>query len=503
MTHRLSRYAVLSALLVFALGGTLPAQTARPASQVVIARGADILTGDPTIDAYNVHTSVFLNVCDTLVVFGEGGRLEPRIAESWKAEDPKTYVFKLRRDVKFHDGTPVTAQDAKFTLDRIIDPKTKSAMDADFAPIIASSEVPDPYTLRINLKVPLVPFVNQMPFVFVISKRAFERMGEKEFGKKPVCSGPYKFTEWVPNDRVVLDAFDGYYRGTTKIQRVIYRTIPEASTRVAALRAGEVDLVEAVPPDQIRTVENAPNLRIERAPSGRILFFLMYAWDGPFKDKRVRQALNYAIDWDAISKAVFGGNARKAPSPILPHVFGYKSVVRYFYDVERAKRMLAEAGYASGFAVTMESPNGRYFRDRELAQAVAGYLQQVGVRVDLRTYEWGEYLRRYRGRQVRLGLFGYLNIFRDFDDIALHFEPDRRGIYWNDATVTRLFREGRSTTDASRRKATYSKLLDVIMEEAPWLFGVEIANIYGVNNRLQWKPIPGTDNYGMYGATVK
>lgn len=498
-----ARLAWLSAILVLVLGGTLTAQTARPSSQVIVARGADILTADPTVEGYNVHRSVALHTCDTLVTFGAGARLEPRLAESWKAEDPKTYVFKLRRDAKFSDGTPVTADDAKFTLDRIIDPNVKSDAGPDFTPIVASTEVVDPYTFRVNLKVPLTPFLNQMPFVFVISKRAFERMGDKEFGRKPVCSGPYRLTEWVPNDRVVLDAVDSYYRGAPKIGRVVFRTIPEPSTRVAALRAGEVDLIEAVPPDQIRLVDSNSNLRTERVPSGRILFLYMWTWDGPFNDKRVRQAMNHAVDWDAVIKGVFGGHARKASSPILPHVFGYKPVVRYFHDPARAKKMIAEAGYPNGFPITLDSPSGRYFRDRELAQAVAGYLQEVGVRVDIRTYEWGEYLRRYRGRQVRLGLFGYLNIFRDFDDVALHYEPDRRGIYWNDARVTELFREGRSTTDQNRRKAIYSRLLDLIMEEASWMYGVEIFNIYGVSNRLDWRPIAGSDDVILYGASVK
>jgi peptide/nickel transport system substrate-binding protein len=330
-------------------------------------------------------------------------------------------------------------------------------------------------------------------------------MGDKEFGTKAVCSGAYRLVEWVPNDRVVLDAFDPFYRGAPKIKRVTFRTIPEPSTRVAALRAGEVDLIEAVPPDQMQTIAGSQNLEIAKAPSGRILFFYMKALQPqePLGNTKVRQALNHAIDWETISKTVYGGNARPAASPILPHVFGYKRVIRYFYDPARAKRMLSEAGYPNGFSLLMESPGGRYFRDRELAQAVAGYLERVGIKVDIRTHEWGEYLRRYRSAGVQLGLFGYLNIFRDFDDIALHFEPDRRGIYWNDARLTQLFREGRGTTNANRRKAIYSRATDLIMEEAPWLFGVEIDNIYGVNKRLSWKPQPGTDDVDLTRATLK
>ena len=492
----------LACIGLLAFQGNLGAQPS--VAQVVIARGADILTADPTIDAYNVHGTVFVNTCDTLVAFGAGGKLEPRIAESWKIEDPRTYLFKLRQDVRFHDVSPLTADDVKFTLDRIVDPNTKSQLASDFATVIASTQVVDRHTVRVHLKVPLVPFLNQMPFIFVISKAAFEKVGEKEFGRKPVCAGPYRFTEWVPNERIVLDRFDGYYRGPVKVGRVVIRTIPAPATRVSALRTGEVDLIEGVPPDQMDVIERDAKLRVESAPSGRILFFYMQSLrEGPFRDKRVRQALNHAIDWQAISKAVYGGHARPATSPILPHVFGYKRVVRYFYDPARARTLLAEAGLPNGFSTVMDSPSGRYFRDRELAQAVSGFLEQVGVKVELRTYEWGQYLRLYRGAQVQLGLFGYLNIFRDFDDIALHFEPDRRGFYWNDPRLTQLFRDGRATTDPNRRKAIYSRALDLIMEEAPWLFGVEIENIYGVSRRLQWTPTPGTDDVSMHKAATQ
>jgi len=502
MERQSVRAIVLALVIVAALTGTLAAQTARP-SQVVFARPTDILTADPTVDAYGAQREVFVNVCDPLVAVAEGGKLEPRLAESWKAEDPKTYVFKLRRGVRFHDGSPVTAEDVKFTLERILDPKTKSNMAADFVPVVASVDAPDPLTVRISLKVPLVPFINQMPSVYVISKRAFESAGEREFGRKPICAGPYKLSEWLPNERIVLDAFDGYFRGAPKIRRLIFRPIPDPSARVAALRAGEADLVEGVPPDQIALVERANNLQIIATQSGAIQFLLMNAFEDPFKNKRVRWAMNYAVDWDTVIKGVFGGYARKAPSPILPFVFGYKPVVRYFYDPERAKRLLAEAGYPDGFTVVMETPSGRWSRDREMAQAIAGYLQQVGVKVEMRTFEWGEFLRRYRSKEPRLLVWNYRNIFFDFDDVGLHFEPDRRGWYWNHPQLTQMFAEARNTIDQNRRKAVYSRAVDLIMEEAPWLFGVELETVYGRNRRLNWKPISGTWYVDFYGTSTQ
>lgn len=503
MERHLARAAVVSLLIVIVLTGTLAAQTSSPATQVVFARPADILTADPTVDAYGAQREVFVNACDPLVAVGAGGKLEPRLAESWKAEDPKTYVFKLRRGVRFHDGSPLTAEDVKFTLERILDPKTKSNMAADFEPVVASVEAVDQLTVRINLKVPLVPFINQMPSVYVISKRAFERVGEREFGRKPTCAGPYKFSEWSPNERIVLDAFSDYFRGAPKISRLIFRSIPDPSARVAALRAGEADLVEGVPPDQIAIVERVPHLQIVAIQSGAIQFLLMNTFEDPFKDKRVRWAMNHAVDWDAIVKGVFGGYARKAASPILPFVFGYKPVVRYFYDPQRAKRLLGEAGYPDGFAVVMETPSGRWFRDREMAQAIAGYLQQVGVKVEMRTYEWGEFLRHYRSKQPKLLVWNYRNIFFDFDDVGLHFEPDRRGWYWNHPQLTQLFTQGRNTIDQNRRKAVYSRALDLIMEEAPWVFGVELETVYGRNRRLNWKPVQGTWYVDFYGASTQ
>lgn len=497
------KLAVTLLTLAVALGGAVVAQSAPMAGPVVIARGADIVTGDPTVDAYSVMRTIFLNICDPLVVFGPAGQVQPRLAESWTAVNPKTYVFRLRRGVKFHDGTPLTSADVKFTIERIIDPKTKSVMAADYAPSIASVDAVDPLTVRLNLKVPLVPLINLMPYVFIIPKATFERMGEKEFARKPVCSGAYRFVEWVPNDRITLEAFPGYWRGAPRIQRVVFRALPDASTRLSALRAGEVDLVEGVSPDQVKLLEALPNLQVARATSGRILFIFMDTSQEPYNDRRIRQALNYATDWKAIASGVYAGYAKAVSGPILPHLFGYKPVPGFPYDPERAKKLLAETPYPHGFDAVIESSNGRWLRDKEMVQAVAGYLQQIGIRPTVRVYEYGEYRRRYRAKQVKIGIWGYRDLSRDVDDIGFHFEPGRDVNYWNTPRLTRLFEQGRAVTDPKRRRQIYGQALDIIHEEAPWIVGVSPDNMYGLSRRFVWTPVPGSDDIELFTARLR
>jgi len=502
MRH-ISKLVLTLLALAVTLGGTGGAQSAPATSPVVIARGADIVTGDPTVDAYSIMRTIFLNICDPLVVFGPTGQVQPRLAESWTAVDSKTYVFKLRRGVRFHDGSPLTAADVKFTIERIIDPQTKSVMAADYAPSIASVDAVDPLTVRVNLKVPLVPLINLMPYVFIIPKAAFQRMGEKEFARKPVCSGAYRFVEWVPNDRITLEAFPGYWRRAPRIQRVVFRALPDASTRLSALRAGEVDLVEGVSPDQVKLLEALPNLRVAQATSGRILFIFMDTSQEPYTDKRVRQALNYATDWNAIAQGVYAGYARAVPGPILPHLFGYKPVPGYPYNPERAKQLLVEAGHGSGFEAVLESSNGRWLRDKEMVQAVAGYLQQIGIRPSVRVYEYGEYRRRYRAKQVKIGIWGYRDLSRDVDDIGFHYEPDRDVNYWNTPALTRLFVQGREVTDPGRRRQIYGQALDIVNEEAPWIVGVSPDNLYGLSRRFVWRPVPGSDDIELFTAWLR
>lgn len=490
-------------VLVAALG--VPAHTA-PArsSQIVIAQSAEISNGDPRIGDIGIDYGTYFQICDPLVTFDENSRIVPALASSWRVVNPTTYEFTLRVGAKFHDGTPVTAADVKATMDRILDPAFKSPIAADYVQIVKSTEALNPTTVRFNLHVPFGAFLNRMVYIFPVSQQAVQQLGDQEFGRRPVCAGPYKFTEWVRDDHITLDAFDDYWGGRPRIDRIVIKPIPQGSTRASALRAGEVDLAVSVPPDQALAIKQDSRFKLLEKDTGRLEFFFLDASSKPFDDKRVRQAINYAVNWPVIARTIMGGYGRRVSGISTPYMFGHKDTRGYDYNPAKAKRLLVEAGYANGFEVTVESPNGRYFVDREIALAVVGFLRRIGINANLQVYEWGQYLARQRTKQFKMGLWAALSLFRDFDDRGFQFEPSRAGRFYISPAVTQLFEQGRAETDPERRKAIYGRLADLVIDEAVWLFGASIVGTYGVSQRLQWEPRAGSDIlFGLNTATLK
>jgi peptide/nickel transport system substrate-binding protein len=479
-------------LLLIAVSG-LPAYPASTGTQIIVAQGADIVTGDPRQGDTGVDYSVYFQMCDPLVTYDKNWNIVPALASSWKTVNPTTYEFKLRPGAKFQDGTPVTASDVKATMDRILDPAFKSDVASDYIEVVKSTDAVDATTVRFNLKVPYAGFLYQMPYIFPVSQQAVQKLGDQEFGHRPVCAGAYRLAEWVPDDHLSLERFDGYWGVRPSVDRIVVKPIPNGATRAAALRSGEIDLAVNLPPDELQAVRQNPRLKILAKETGRMEFFLLDTRSVPFQDKRVRQAVNYAVDWPAIIQSIMGGYGKRAPAPAMPYMFGYKAVAGYTYDPAKAKQLLSEAGYSNGFDLTVDSPSGRYFVDKEIAQAVIGYLGKVGIRATLQTHEWSQYFGMWRKGQWKMGLWGFVSQYHQFDDVGFHFEPSRGGQFYSDPDITKLFEEGRMTVDPAARKAIYGRLEDRLVAEAPWLFGVSVIGTYGANTRLQWEPRSGSD----------
>ncbi len=483
----------VAAALVVGIATWMPALSAPAGAQFVVAQGADILSGDPLKGDTGVDYSVYFQMCDPLVNYDKNWNLVAALATSWKAVDPVTYDFTLRPNAKFQDGTPVTAADVKFTMDRFLDPKFNALDATDFVDIVKGTEILNPTVVRFHLKVPYAGFVYQMPYVFPVPQQAVARLGDAEFARHPICAGAYRLVEWIPDDHVLLEASDHYWAGRPKVDRIIIKPIPSSATRAAALRSGEVDVAVNLSPDQLPAVRQDPKLRIVAKETGRMEFFIFNTNQKPFDDRRVRQALNYAVDWDAIIRSIMGGYGRRVAEPAMPYMFGYKPVNAYPYDPARAKQLLGEAGYGNGLDLTVESPNGRYFQDKEIAQAVVGYLQRVGVRATLQTYEWSQYGARQRTSKWQMGLWGFVSLYHQLDDVGFHFEPSRGAHFYSNPELTKLFEAGRVEGDPAKRKAIYGKVIDLLVDEAPWLYGVAVLGPYGVNRRVVWEPRSGSD----------
>jgi len=414
---------------------------------------------DPSMNLSSIRAQVGMSLFDSLVGRDTEKRIVPELAESWKLLDENTWQFRLRKGVVFHSGEPFNAEAVRFTVLRVLDPNQKSPNRANIAEI-SKIEVVDDFTVKLVTRQPYAALLNRLIDFPILPPKYTAEGGDQGFAAKPVGTGPFKFVELVRDDRMVVEAFDKHWRGAPKIPRIIFRPVPEPFTRVAALRNGELDLITNVPPNLARELEHVPGLKVQRVPSTWIIYLGLNALKKPLSDVRVRQALNYATDVDAIIKNVLEGNGRRTPGPLTPLMFGYDpSVKGYAYDPGRARRLLAEAGYPDGVEVTLDSPDGRYQGDKEIAEALTGQWQKAGFKPKLQVAEWGAYFKRYLGKQFPdaylLGLGGPM---QDADELYNLVSSKGRGLYYKNEKVDMLFDAGRSTMDPSKRRQIYSDL---------------------------------------------
>src|SRR5215831_4868479 len=305
--------------LLLAVGSPILASAATPGT-VIIAQGVDPTTLDPMNHQETPAANLAVNIFDTLLERDADLKIAPLLAESYKNVSPTVWEFKLRKGIAFHNGEPVDAEAVKFSLERLVDPKLKLRGASPFAPL-SHVEVVDALTVRIHTKSPW-PILDTMMSVSqpaILPPKYYREKDGAFVGKNPVGSGPYKFVRWVKDDRIELAANEQYWRGAPKVKKLVFRPIPDDAVRVAALQNGEIDIAVNIPPHLANVIGNHPKLFLSTAPSVRTIQLLYYthqydgqhklvgAYAGPVADKRVRQAMTYAVDVDEIIKTVLDG----------------------------------------------------------------------------------------------------------------------------------------------------------------------------------------------------
>jgi len=487
----------VSVLVAVGVAGRAGAQAPKT---LVIAIGADQTGLDPQTVQNNESGFVMSTIFDGIVNYKPGSsEVEPGLAQSWTiSPDGKVYTFKLRRGVKFHDGTPMNARTVAQDLDRAINPdnpcyvlnRKVDTYDAfTFGSVkggdVVKMDVMDDYTLRFTLPKPNAPFLSSLAMVWQgIMSPAATKQYSCDASQHPVGTGPFKFVEAVRNDHITVEANRDYWGEKAKVDRIIFRIIPESATRVLALERNEVQIVaDVLPADQDRIQKNA-DLKLYVQPGLTILGVSMSTDLGAFKDKRVRQAMNYAVDKEAINKGLYGG-ATTASQGIPPVLWGYnKNVAPYPYDVNKAKALLNEAGFPNGFSTEMMVyPNPRGYNPiggAKLGEAVQGYLAKVGVTVKISQYEWGAYLARFRHDPWEgFAISGWTGDNGDPDNFLgdlFEWGPDPNKPRTNDTSRYRnpeyekLIQEGRETADQAKRAQIYEKANQVLHDDAPWIF---------------------------------
>ncbi len=464
------------------LMGALPAASAG-AQEITIALGSEPTTLDPQLREDGGERAVNDNIYETLMVRTPEGKLEPGLAaEEPRLVDPATWEFKLRPGVKFHNGEPFNADAVVFSVRRIIDPKFNSEQISFFNTIKGAEKVDD-LTVRI---------ITSGPDPILLSRLYWMKMvppghaRDAKFAEAPVGTGPYLFVRWNRGQNIALQANESYWGGKPAVPRVTYRFVEESGTRLAGLMAGEFDVITNLLPEFTKQVPQAIHILGLEHP-----IIILNADGGPTRDARVRKALNYAVDKQALAEGLFDGYAQIAQGQLLsPSFFGFNPAEGpYPYDPEKARVLLKEAG-AEGVTVELIGTAGRWLKDRELVEAVAGYWDQVGVKTKVRIFEFNEYLNRLFDRKTRADAIFVVssNELLDADkSFSAYYQTGGIGSSNSDQELAALIEAARTETDTAKRSRLYHQAVKRGRDEAYFVWLLNIEDIYGVSARVEWQ----------------
>jgi ABC-type transport system substrate-binding protein len=443
-------------------------------------------TGPLTMDAHYAidpaTASIIEHMVEPLLELTPTGEIAPKLAEKWEVSaDATEFTLRLKKGIKFHDGQPFNAQAVKVNFDRRLDVDAATKLYFLVAQI-SSVTVVNEYTVKIKTKVPFAPLLRNLtyPTNGIQSPAALKRYWDKPL-LMPIGTGPFIFKEWAPGNRLVMVRNDNYWGINPTLSEVTFRVIPDDASRVAALEKGEVHVAVKILPSDLLRLKTNSKIRIMTSPSARTIYLGFNCLKEPFTDKRIRQALNYAVNKEAIVEHVLDGAGRVSDAPVSPVIFGYAPIKTYAYNIEKAKALLTEAGFPEGFETTLHYPSGRYYNDAALATALAADLLKVGVKAQIKMMDWETYipfiLRDQEEAEHRLYVLGWSTLTGDADyglyPLFYSGEWAKKGTnasFFSNERLDRLLDTARSTPQPNERKKLYKDAMTLIVDEAPWIF---------------------------------
>jgi peptide/nickel transport system substrate-binding protein len=396
------------------------------AQELKIAVAADVTSIDPHFFNLFPNNNIAEHIFDKLVQMDADSRMIPGLATSWKTIDPTTWEFKLRKGVKFTDGSDLTADDVVFTLDRVPKVPNSPGPFTAYTKMIVKTEVVDPWTIRFHTAAPHPLMPNDLSTIYIVSKKAASGMSTEDFnsGKAAIGSGRYKLVRYVNGDRVELVRNDAYWGDKPYWQKVTFKIIKNEAARVAALLSDDVDAIEQPPTADIPKIKANPKFTVTSKISHRVIYFnfdhlqrsspFITGKDGkpldrnPLTDVRVRRAISKAINRQAIADRVMEGQAIPSGQLVSERLFGHVPGLKAdAYDPEGARKLLAEAGYKDGFNLTIHGPSGRYVNDEKIVQAVAQMLTRVGIASKVETAPMAPYSSRASKQEYSFHMVGW------------------------------------------------------------------------------------------------
>lgn len=496
--------------------------TPEPGRQTLIVALAQAPTSlDPADHRSRQSETVIRNMFDGLVTRDTTSGVHLELAEEMNWLDDQTLEAKLRQGVKFHDGSDMTADDVVFTFNRIIQenaieyPEPHTSPRKGLIAPLESIEKVDDFTVRLHFSSVWPPAMQLLVHQQIVSEAYLNEVGTEGFIARPVGTGPFKFVEGQLDDQIVMERFDDFWGGAPDlepvgpacVERAIFRIIPEASTRVAALLAGEVDIVQGVPAELLETLAQTPGIQVKTAAGTQPQWLQLNVTDPLFEDVNVRRALNHAVDKDLIVEAVYNGRAVPLPGPLSPYNnFVNKNLAPYPYDPDQALALLAEAGWSDSDGDGMLDKDGQRFAFtldtleewRPLAEAVAGMFREIGIDAGVRFWDYSVLQPQLLACERQ----AFLDDWGDsaFDPVG-HFEakwhtfvegqPYGRGNFmcYSNPRVDELTRAGETEGDPAKRQEIYDEAQQIVYDEAPAVFLILPEEAEAASDRVQnWEP---------------
>ncbi|MEO3791623.1 ABC transporter substrate-binding protein [Nonomuraea sp. B10E15] len=454
-----------------------------------VSLASDATTLDPQKQGDLPSMNVLINVFDTLTVRDTDDKLVGGLAERWESKDDKTWRFHLRRNVTFHNGEPCDAAAVAYSIERLINPDTQSPIVE--LRLVTGAEVIDPHTVDLVTKEPdpILPAKLSLFGGVIVPPKHIKEKGEKAFAEHPIGTGPFTFERWQRDSQITLKANPDHWNGKPAVEQLVFKIMPDPSSSLAALQSGEVDIVTGLTPDAAQQLGDAPGFKVVTRPGVRTFFVSLDTEEGPLKDKRVRQALNHALDVDTLITSVLNGAAERTPTFIPKQAFGFDPAIQpYQHDVAKAKSLLAAAGHPDGFALKLSSSTA----DKDIAQAISGQLAEVGVKAEVSLLDPATFKgrlvsdnRKALGEMYFVGNSGWtMDASSNLQSFVRH---DRRQSRWNNPKADALVDKEEQSVDPEVRQEAFTELQKMLIEESPFLYLYQASILYAVSDKVQWE----------------
>lgn len=460
----------------------------------VIAQGTDASTLDPFAHSETTTSNILLQVYDSLVKRNEDMEIVPHLAVEWEQKSSKELVFHLRQDAVFHHGDQLTAEDVKFSIERMVDP----ANEERFPPSgrfnsMTSVDILDKYTVKVNFNRPDPNILAQLAGLMIISKGYFESIGEERFSKEPSGTGPFKFKQWDREaGKVYLERNVDYWGGKADIEVLEFHAVPHGSDRIAGLIEGNIHLTANFPPSEQENVQQYEHLTVAGTPSVGVIYMGINTNHEILKNKTLRHAIAHGIDVNKFIDEELLGCGYPLNGPVYPQAFGVDQDQKPIeYNPEKAKELLKEAGYENGVKVKLEVPDGRFTQDKEIAWSIAEQLKEIGIELEVDVQPWGPFISRFRDHKYdQMYYVGWGNFTFDPDEVYrnafIHPKP-WNPTHFHHERLAEVATEASLSLDQDKRKTLYSEALSIFRDELPWIPLFQQFDLYGLNSAWNFK----------------